>query len=444
MVAKGRVRARGGALSSNGKRRSQSYERGIHMKFRGRPRVGLRMAIALMGATVTLGAFLVAMGSSPATAVQTATMSTSSTSGPVGTVVTLRGNAGPGCSASSFPTLTFEQGTTTGPDEFIVVPVASDGAWSATFVIPPFVGGSATRGLNGANVAPGIWHFVSPTCATSPGTEITVPFQVTGTFAAQLGSRFVGIARTQDGKGYWLTQADGGVYSYGDAGFHGSLPAGPGGLGITPVAPISAIATTPDGLGYWLVDREGGVYAFGDAGFYGSLPGEGTKPYGVVIGITPTPNGDGYWLLGADGGVFAFGDVGFYGAPTNGVAVTTLLATTDGKGYMALPANGDAPLTQGDAALPSDRQAGPMALAALVSGGAISSDAKGLWEVSTDGGIYTFGDAGFYGSLPGIRVTSTAPIVGMTRSPDGGGYWLVGADGGVFTFGDAQFFGSAA
>jgi hypothetical protein len=25
---------------------------------------------------------------------------------------------------------------------------------------------------------------------------------------------------------------------------------------------------------------------------------------------------------------------------------------------------------------------------------------------------------------------------------DGGGYWLVGGDGGVFSFGDARFFGS--
>jgi hypothetical protein len=371
-------------------------------------------------------------------------MSVSSTSGPVGTEVTLRGNAGPGCTASSFPTLTFEQGTTTGPVEFIVVPVASDGAWSATFVVPPFVGGAATRGGYGANVTPGTWHFVSPTCATTPGTEITVPFQVTGTLATQLGSRFVGIASTPDGKGYWLAQADGGVYSFGDAGFHGSLPAGAGGLGITPIAPISAIATTPDGGGYWLVDQDGGVYAFGDAGFYGSLPGNGTQPYGVVIGVTPTPDGHGYWLLGADGGAFAFGDAAFYGAPASGVAVTTLLATPDGKGYMALPANGDAPLTQGDASVPSGRQLGPMALDALVSGGAISSDAKGLWEVSTDGGVYTLGDAGFFGSLPGTGVTPAAPIVGMARTPDGGGYWLVGGDGGVFTFGDAQFFGSAA
>jgi hypothetical protein len=35
-----------------------------------------------------------------------------------------------------------------------------------------------------------------------------------------------------------------------------------------------------------------------------------------------------------------------------------------------------------------------------------------------------------------------APVVGMASTPDGKGYWLVAADGGVFTFGDAAFYGS--
>jgi hypothetical protein len=35
-----------------------------------------------------------------------------------------------------------------------------------------------------------------------------------------------------------------------------------------------------------------------------------------------------------------------------------------------------------------------------------------------------------------------APILGTAATPDGGGYWEFAADGGVFSFGDAQFFGS--
>jgi hypothetical protein len=30
----------------------------------------------------------------------------------------------------------------------------------------------------------------------------------------------------------------------------------------------------------------------------------------------------------------------------------------------------------------------------------------------------------------------------MTATADGGGYWFVAADGGVFSFGDAHFYGS--
>jgi hypothetical protein len=29
----------------------------------------------------------------------------------------------------------------------------------------------------------------------------------------------------------------------------------------------------PDGKGYWLVASDGGVFTFGDAGFFGSVPG---------------------------------------------------------------------------------------------------------------------------------------------------------------------------
>jgi uncharacterized protein YkwD len=67
---------------------------------------------------------------------------------------------------------------------------------------------------------------------------------------------------------------------------------------------------------------------------------------------------------------------------------------------------------------------------------------RGYWMVARDGGIFTFGDARFRGSLGAIRLAQ--PIVGMSASGTGKGYVLVAADGGVFTFGDAKFYGSAA
>jgi len=34
------------------------------------------------------------------------------------------------------------------------------------------------------------------------------------------------------------------------------------------------------------------------------------------------------------------------------------------------------------------------------------------------------------------------PVVGIAATPSGHGYWRVAADGGIFTYGDAEFFGS--
>ena len=64
----------------------------------------------------------------------------------------------------------------------------------------------------------------------------------------------------------------------------------------------------------------------------------------------------------------------------------------------------------------------------------------GYWLVASDGGVFNYGNAGFYGSMGGQRLN--APIVGMAPTPDGKGYWLVASDGGVFGFGDAPFYGS--
>lgn len=62
-------------------------------------------------------------------------------------------------------------------------------------------------------------------------------------------------------------------------------------------------------------------------------------------------------------------------------------------------------------------------------------------EVCSDGGVFGFGGAPFYGSDAGHPLNS--PIVGGAATPTGGGYWLVAADGGVFAHGDAEFHGSA-
>jgi hypothetical protein len=60
--------------------------------------------------------------------------------------------------------------------------------------------------------------------------------------------------------------------------------------------------------------------------------------------------------------------------------------------------------------------------------------------VASDGGIFAFGDAGFFGSTGGIRLNQ--PVTAMSATPTGAGYYMLGRDGGIFNFGDAAFFGA--
>ena len=83
---------------------------------------------------------------------------------------------------------------------------------------------------------------------------------------------------------------------------------------------------------------------------------------------------------------------------------------------------------------------GGQPLNAPVVGMASTPDGLGYWLVASDGGVFNYGDAAFYGSTGGTHLNK--PIVGMASTPDGLGYWLVASDGGIFSYGDAAFYGS--
>ena len=238
------------------------------------------------------------------------------------------------------------------------------------------------------------YTFVSicgDTAPEVPQTSAVYSFGAAPTAGASITSdaQLVGSAVDPPSAGYWLTARDGGVFSFGDAGFHGSM----GGKPLD--RPVVGMAATPDGHGYWLVAADGGIFSFGDAGFHGSMGG--TPLNAAIVGMAATPDGHGYWLVAADGGVFSFGDAGFYGSM------------------------GGKPLDQ------------------PVVGMAATPDGRGYWLVAADGGVFSFGDAGFQGSMGGTPLN--AAVVGMASDPVTGGYWLLGADGGVFSF-DARFYGS--
>ena len=182
------------------------------------------------------------------------------------------------------------------------------------------------------------------------------------------------------------------------------------------------MAATPDGRGYWLVASDGGIFSFGDAGFYGST-GAITlnRP---VVGMAATPDGRGYWLVASDGGIFSFGDARFYGS-TGSIAlnqpVVGMAATPDGRGYW-LVAVGRRDLQLRGRPVPRvDRRASPST--GRWWAWPPPPTARGYWLVASDGGIFSFGRARFFGSEGGSRLA--APVVGMAASPDGDGYWLV-------------------
>jgi hypothetical protein len=208
--------------------------------------------------------------------------------------------------------------------------------------------------------------------------------------AASSVSPVVGVASPRTGNGAWVAAANGGVFAYGTAGFHGSLGA------VHLNQPIVGIAATPTGNGYWLVASDGGVVSFGHAAFHGSLGAVHlTAP---IVGMAATPDGHGYFLTASDGGVFAFGSATYAGSL--------------GSVLLNAPIVGIA--------------AGPHG---------------GYWLAGSDGSVFAFGGVPFKGSLGAFHLA--LPTSGMAATASGNGYWLVGTDNRVYGFGDAHPFGDA-
>ncbi len=248
----------------------------------------------------------------------------------------------------------------------------------------------------------------------------------------QANRTLLGTAEGIPRRGYWLVASDGGIFTFGGAGFHGST----GNIALN--QPVVGMAATPTGNGYWLVASDGGIFAFGDAFFYGSTGNIALNQ--PVVGMAATPSGNGYWLVASDGGIFTRGDATFHGS-TGGIVlnqpVVGMAATPSGNGYWLVASDGGI-FAFGDAVFHGS--AGDIALNQPIVGMAATPTGNGYWLVASDGGIFSFGDALFYGSAGDIALNQ--PIVGMAATRSGNGYWLVASDGGIFAFGDAGFYGS--
>ena len=232
--------------------------------------------------------------------------------------------------------------------------------------------------------------------------------------------------------GYWMVASDGGIFSFGSAGFHGST----GSIRLN--QPIVGMAPTPSGRGYWMVASDGGIFSFGDARFFGST-GSITLNQ-PIVGMAPTPSGRGYWMVASDGGIFSFGDARFQGSTGSmrlNRPIVGMASTPSGNGYWLVASDGGI-FSFGDARFHGST--GSITLNQPIVGMASTASGNGYWFVAADGGIFSFGDARFFGSTGSIALNQ--PIVGMASTGSGKGYWFVASDGGIFSFGDARFFGS--
>jgi outer membrane protein assembly factor BamB len=179
------------------------------------------------------------------------------------------------------------------------------------------------------------------------------------------------------------------------------------------------------------------VWSIGNGNLYGLNQSNGSVAQQVAVGSEanhfPTPSvGDGLLLAPTTDQVVAFsGSAGVPGPPSppppGPPNSSYWLAASDG-GIFSF---GNAQFFGSTGGTPLNKP---------VVGMAPTASGDGYWLVASDGGIFNYGGSAFFGSEGGAPLN--APIVGMAATPDGDGYWLVASDGGIFSFGDAKFYGS--
>ena len=236
--------------------------------------------------------------------------------------------------------------------------------------------------------------------------------------------------------------------------------------------------------GYWTTTATGAVSAFGAAHSYGDFSGRALNQ--PITGMTARTTGHGYWLLGSDGGIFSFGDAPFYGStgamhlnqPDREHGRDTerarLLVARLRRRRLQLRRRRVLRIDRRHAAQPTDHRDGRdrdrQGLLALrvrrrrlqlrrraffgSTGGqkltqpvvrvAVTPASKGYWLVTSDGGVFSFGDGAYYGSLPALGFCAPRAVVSIAASHTGHGYWLLQADGHIRTFGDARSYGDAS
>jgi hypothetical protein len=103
--------------------------------------------------------------------------------------------------------------------------------------------------------------------------------------------------------------SDGGIFTFGDAAFYGSLGATP------PASPVAAMVPSAGSDGYWLLEASGTVEPFGGAPMLAPSAGSpllssATSP---MTSIASSGDDQGYVEVDRGGQVFSFGDAPYFG-----------------------------------------------------------------------------------------------------------------------------------
>jgi hypothetical protein len=204
--------------------------------------------------------------------------------------------------------------------------------------------------------------------------------------------------------------------------------------------------------GYWLLEETGQVHAFGDAEVFSDVVlGEERK----AVDIEASKSGFGYWILD-DGGTFhKFGDAAsipsadlsslktkydFGISPAGPEKVVSSIPTSSGQGAYVFTSIGRV-IRTGDAVALTDSVGREdllwiEQLNAPIVDARITADRSGYWLLAEDGGIFTFGNAGFAGAVPEKPRADwiDEKIVSFAPDNDGEGYVIVAASGKAWFF----------
>lgn len=380
----------------------------------------------------------------------TTTVPTTTTTGPTTTTTSTTTTTAPTTTTTAATTTTTHAATTTttaptttttAATTTTTVPTTTTTSAAITTTTAPSTTTTATTGGGGGSLGGGglggggvTTTTASPTTTTTGSTTTTTAAGTTTTTPPSTTTTTAAVTKGKSGQpsGYWLVSADGDVYKFGTASYHGSLSGE-----RTHVEDIVGIAPAPGGGGYLMAGSDGMVYNFGSAKKHGSLPGQGIHVHDIV-GIASAPSGGGYWLVAKDGAVYNFGTAKYHGSLLSQKVdnIVAIASSPSGHGYWLVSSKGTvSPF--GDA-----KKLGSLAASDNVSdivGIAVTPDGGGYWLVGRNGAVYKFGDAISHGSLSG---KGRSNVVGIAATVDGAGYWLVSANGAVANFGDAAPYGS--